>query len=187
MKKFIAKEKENYVKQKKQNSKRTFAMMMMAGATDRKKNNDKRVRFVVDSGASDHMVNNVDLLEDIRELERPVVISIAKSGEKLRATKVGRMKLKSVVGMNSIKNLELYNVLFTPGLEENLLSVRWASKSGKRVTFTKEEDIFEHEDEVVVSGIFIDGLFHLHLIWEGKSTESLECLAYVGKQVNLET
>lgn len=95
MKKFTAKEKEKYKKeQKNKNDKRAYAMMTKPKEVER----NKRVRLVVDSGASDHMVNNEKLLEDIKELEQPLTISIAKAGENLRATKVGKLRdRKSVV------------------------------------------------------------------------------------------
>lgn len=204
MKKFTAKEKEKYLKQ---NQKRAFAMMMKTNggnkkmdhkkraftmttktnSGNRRMDNNKRVRFVVDSGASDHMVNDERLLEDIQDLENPVVISTAKSGETLRGTKTGKMRLKSVVGRNSIKNLQLYNVFLLLDLKKISFRLELASKNGKRVTFTDEEVIFEHEDEVIASGNFNDGLFYLDFIWDGKSTESGSCSAYVGKQESLET
>ncbi|XP_062534498.1 zinc carboxypeptidase-like [Armigeres subalbatus] len=50
----------------------------------------RKVRFVVDSGASDHMVNDERMLEDVEELEKPVFIATAKSGTTLRGTKRGK-------------------------------------------------------------------------------------------------
>ncbi|XP_058827814.1 uncharacterized protein LOC131687742 [Topomyia yanbarensis] len=91
MKKFNAKEKDKFKKQQKMEPKMSFAMMTKA---DR----GRRVRFVIDSGTSDHMVNDEKLLEDVQELEKPITISTAKAGQNLRATKVGKMRLKSVVG-----------------------------------------------------------------------------------------
>lgn len=76
------------------------------------------------------MVND-SLLKDIQDLEKPVLISTVKSGERLWATKMGKIRLKSIVGKHLIKSIELYNVFFIPELEENLLSVRKDSKSGK--------------------------------------------------------
>ena len=102
----------------------------------------KRVRFIVDSGASQHMVRDESLLEDVERLNEPVVIATAKSGENLRATSRGKISLKSVVG-KIIKPIILYNVLFIPGLEENLLSVRKSTRNGKRVTFLKDKVLFE--------------------------------------------
>ncbi|KAL1404274.1 hypothetical protein pipiens_018969, partial [Culex pipiens pipiens] len=82
---------------------------------------DAPVRQAVDSGASTHMVNDDRDLEDVEMLEEPLEISTAKSGETLRSFKKGTVRLQSVVG-NKINDVELYDVFFIPGLDENLLS-----------------------------------------------------------------
>lgn len=73
---------------------------LMTGVTGRPA---RKVRFVVDSGASDHMINDERMLEDVEELEEPVVIATAKAGTTLRGTKRGKVRLNSVVGLNKIK------------------------------------------------------------------------------------
>jgi hypothetical protein len=84
----------------------------------------RRMPFVLDSGASDHMVCDEDLLGEKRNLEEPIKVSIAKEGDHITATKKGSVKLMSQVGLNKVRNLKLYNVLFIPNLKTNLLSVR---------------------------------------------------------------
>lgn len=45
-----------------------------------------------------------------------------------KPTATGKIKLKSVIGLNKMNPIILYNVLFTPGLQSNLLSVRKANE-----------------------------------------------------------
>lgn len=69
----------------------------------------RKVRFVVDYEASHLMINDERMLEDVEEMDGPVVIFTAKTGTTLRHT-----KKTVVVWLNKIKKLELYNVLFIP-------------------------------------------------------------------------
>lgn len=90
--------------------------------------------------------------------------------------------MKSIVGLNKVTKLELYNVPFIPGLESNLLSVRKANSMGKRVTFQDGMVTFESFGEVIAQGGTVDGLFCLDLIVENKVGST----AFVGnKQVSL--
>ncbi|XP_055605282.1 uncharacterized protein LOC129753490 [Uranotaenia lowii] len=60
-----------------------------AGVTSGRK--ERRIRFVVDSGATQHMDQDEGLLQDVRDLAEPVIIEMAKSGESLRAKKTGQV------------------------------------------------------------------------------------------------
>lgn len=50
-------------------------------------NDDDKVSFLLDSGASDHIINRDDLFIAYENLNTPVKISIAKNGEFISATK----------------------------------------------------------------------------------------------------
>lgn len=136
---------------------------MLAGE---KKKESRKVSFAVDSGASSHMVNDEKLLQRAVKLATPVTISTAKSGETLQAVKKGKVTLKSVVGLNKIKRIELYDVLFIPNLEENLLSVRKINSMGKRVTFQDKEVRIEDKGEVIAEGKDKNGLYCVDMFLE---------------------
>ena len=51
-------------------------------------------------------------MNDIENLDVDMIVSTAKEGEHLKATKKGSVSLKSVVGVNKMKRLKLYNFFF---------------------------------------------------------------------------
>jgi hypothetical protein len=69
-------------------------------------------QFVIDSGATHHMVNNIELLHNVRNCAAvPVTFG---DGSRLLSTTQGSI---------TIGNIELHDVLYVPGLQHNLISV----------------------------------------------------------------
>ena len=71
--------------------------------------------WIVDSGASDHMISDKNLLCNIKTLDTPILITLP-DGNKLRVTQHGELKIG--------KSLTLQHTLFVPFFQFNLLSVR---------------------------------------------------------------
>ena len=78
------------------------------------------VSFIIDSGASDHMINDMDLFMDYMSLELPIKIAVAKCGEFISATCKGIVRLQS----SSEEQITLEYVLFCNDIPYNLLSVK---------------------------------------------------------------
>ncbi|KAF6200390.1 hypothetical protein GE061_006693 [Apolygus lucorum] len=55
------------------------------------------IEFLVDSGSSDHLINDVTYLMEVEELQNPIAIRVAKEGESLLATKRGTLRTKSLL------------------------------------------------------------------------------------------
>jgi hypothetical protein len=127
----------------------------------------RRMPFILDSGASDHMVTDDRLMTDYENLGRPLQISVAKAGEHIEALGQGTLKLKSVIGMNKIKDLKLYKVLFVPSLKVNLLSVKRFEMDVYKITF---EDgcvtIQEKSGEILAKGMRLQNLYNLDIFIE---------------------
>jgi hypothetical protein len=83
--------------------------------------------FVVDSGASQHMIANKELLQEPRGKHSIVYVA---NGNKLHSNCTGRVLLAS--------NINLNNVLHVPDLSSNLLSVSQITDKGYTVVFTKD-------------------------------------------------
>ena len=82
--------------------------------------------FLIDSGASDHIVNNDEYFIEWTNLNPPIKIEVAKKGETILATKRGTIKVETNTG--SLGTLE--NVLYSKDLPQNLLSVKRMNKAG---------------------------------------------------------
>lgn len=94
------------------------------------------VRFCLDSGASDHMVNDKSIFIESRKLSVPQEIKVAKSGVKIFATEIG--KIKGFIEVNGkIKSCEINDVLFVKELTCNLFSIKCLEEKGFKIVFEK--------------------------------------------------
>lgn len=109
--------------------------------------------FVVDSGATTHMVNNKNILSEIKDYKSE--IGIAKKNQKLEAEAVG-----TVNGEQCILN----EVLYVPELSKNLLSVHAVTERDGEVTFKKNKVIvFKNGQKVLEGKKQENGLYTLDL------------------------
>lgn len=80
------------------------------------------MRFIIDSGASEHMANDEAMFTELWTLTKPVIIGVAKNGASITATKCGT--ILGIISRNgSERQCTLTNVLFIENLKYNLLSV----------------------------------------------------------------
>ncbi|GBP59571.1 Copia protein [Eumeta japonica] len=90
----------------------------MAGGLSENNEISNKISFILDSGASDHIINREDLTHNFTDLDKPLMISIAKNGVSITATKKGTLKVRSGLGVNGT----LQDVLYCPDVPYNLLS-----------------------------------------------------------------
>ncbi|KAG5886959.1 hypothetical protein JTB14_011915 [Gonioctena quinquepunctata] len=125
------------------------AFMVNNSSSSSKYNELSRMIWYVDSGASDHLTNDIQVLEDVKELEKPIKIGVAKAGEDLEGTHVGSIRVSNNVD-GRIHNYTLLDVIYVPNLRKNLLSVGKIEKKGFRVDFHKHQ-IFIMKDSTNLS------------------------------------
>lgn len=84
--------------------------------------------WIIDTGESNHMIRNLNIMRDIRDIQQcPVGLP---NGQHTAATKEG------IVMLN--ENMKLTNVLYVPSLNCNLISVsRIVDESNCVIQFTK--------------------------------------------------
>ena len=71
--------------------------------------------WILDSGASDHMSYDANILHDLKMLETPISISFC-NDHKVQVTHNGKLRLNNWI--------ELHHVLLIPYFKYNLLSVK---------------------------------------------------------------
>lgn len=127
-----------------------IAFMCSTDDENQSKCDANEIKFLLDSGATDHLVNSLDFFTFIEDLKPPSKITIAKRGEYIMATKRGNMELVSNHGMN----VKLEGVLYTPELPQNVISVKRLQKKGLTITFEKDETVtIKLGSKPIVSGI----------------------------------
>lgn len=111
----------------------------------------REVRFILDSGCTEHMTNDESVFASARVLETPEQIAVAKNGISLEANKTG-----SIIGELSADNVKtpctIKNVLFVEELKCNLLSVSKLEEAGMSVVFANgQARICRNENVIAVA------------------------------------
>lgn len=95
---------------------------------------DNELLFYIDSGCTDHLVNDKKYFSELLMLKNPIKIAVAKSNNYMEAIGVGEIKAISFVDGKEVK-CTIKNVLFVPNLRKNLLSVKRLEMSDVTVVF----------------------------------------------------
>ncbi|KAK9726569.1 hypothetical protein RND81_05G223900 [Saponaria officinalis] len=130
----------------------TFAGMIACNLV-----NMPRSSWIVDSGASDHMVTTIEGLKHVTNLKNKPRITLP-NGETTSVTHVGTMKLEN--------GLILPRVLVVPEFHQNLLSVqRLTSDNNCAVTFLKDSCLVQDlkTKDIKKLGKTSNGLYYLDL------------------------
>lgn len=143
-----------------------------------------RVDWYIDSGCSDHLVNDKSLFVELRELEHPVEIAIAKDGETIEAKQAGTVKVTSVVNGKEIK-CSVKNVLYVPELRCNLFSVIRCDEAGMKVVFESESVQIYRDSEMVATGSRVGKLYRLDLFVDSRNASD-SLLSFGRVPANLE-
>nr|XP_029710223.1 uncharacterized protein LOC115256104 [Aedes albopictus] len=125
--------------------------------------------WILDSGASEHMVHTADCLQDVVKQKQPVPIVVA-SGKVVYGRYSGSIKITSLVGGRRIDYV-VNDVLYVPELQYNLFSIRCVGKLGMRVTFEDEAVEISRGGEVVATGKLSGKLYVLNAIMERGSVD----------------
>lgn len=104
------------------------------------------LKFIVDSGATNHLVNTHfgKYLTNVKQISHK--IQVAKEGETIEAIKEGTLHLET----NDGRNIKLGKVLLCNNLTHNLLSVKKIEQKGLQVLFKDGEvHIKKGEDKII--------------------------------------
>jgi len=93
---------------------------------------NEKIIWYLDSGATDHLVNSDKYVENIKILERPIKIKVAKCEQYLIAKKKGDISMNCYVS-GKITRVKVTNVLIVPNLEFNLISVSRLEMNGFKI------------------------------------------------------
>ena len=113
--------------------------------------------FALDSGATDHFVNDINLFVDVKQLTYPKQICVAKTEQSIVVSQVGTIEGLS----NSGVNVTLKNVLYSPEFRENLLSVSKIVQAGIAVKFEEDRAVLTKNGYTVASAKRWGNLFQI--------------------------
>jgi hypothetical protein len=135
--------------------------------------NQNNYEMIVDSGCTSHMVNNKNMLSDIKD--KKCTIYVAKENETMNA--IGEGKIMQ-------ENYTLNNVLLVPSLSKNLLSVRAITDHDGKVIFDKHNVIIQKDNREIIQGYKNDrGLYTIEInqnIYEAYLVEWHRKMGHIG-------
>ena len=91
-------------------------------------------KWLVDSGASSHIVREKELLTDYLEFKKPEKVGLG-DGRMVEAVGVGNVHVNMLFKVSKPKWSVLHHVLYVPKLACNLFSVRASASKGNNVKF----------------------------------------------------
>lgn len=121
---------------------------------------DNSILWIVDSGATDHMINSDRYFSCVSDLEDKIKISVAKTNHYLLASKIGKIDVK--LHNSIISYAEIKDVLYVENLRNNLLSVQRLEKQNLKVTFEKNEVCIHKNDLLLAKGKRINNLYTIN-------------------------
>lgn len=126
-----------------------------------KENKDKNLNFVIDSGASVHLSNSLELFSELKKSSKET-ITIA-NGEKLTAKGKGKCTFNIKTLNGQVNKVTLDNVLYVPDLDSNLLSVQSCTEKGYVVTFKNDICSIKKGNTTVADTKIDDGLYRMKI------------------------
>lgn len=136
------------------------SVVLMAGGTECDKDVNGTFKSAVDSGATDHMFNDVNLLTLPKKLNKPMTVCTAKNGELIKAVEGGTVLATTVVSGRESR-ITFSNALYVPDLKYNLISVSRMRKAGAKVVFQDAKVTISKDGVVVAEGLEEGGLYWL--------------------------
>lgn len=141
------------------------------------------VKWLIDSGASSHMMLQREFLVNYRELDTPEKVALG-DGRIVEAVGVGNVHLKMTFKVSSPKRAVMYDVLYVPKLACNLFSVRTAARKGNIVKFGRSRCwIRDQTGKLYGMGSLIDKLYQLDC--EPRPTEYVSAASEQEHKVDL--
>ena len=121
---------------------------------------EEDTRFLIDSGASDNMVNNIDWLTDVKIIpEKKIMIG---NGDTVSATHSGTLKMNVRLqggGPPVTRAVTLERVLYVPRLKENLISCSALCRDGYHLTINRNVCVVWDNDFVEMQGVKCGGVY----------------------------
>lgn len=124
-------------------------------------NFSNKLTFLLDSGATDHLVNRLDVFTTSSDLETPLKISVAKKDEVIFAIKRETIDVTTTHGIQET----LEDGLYVPEVSYNLLSVRKIQEAGMSVVFSENGQVtIDKNGETILNGKSLSNLIFVEFI-----------------------
>ena len=129
--------------------------------------------WVVDSGATRHMINKKNIFTEVEDLEPTETVTLG-DGKTLEVKSIGTVEVEMSLLDGYKRRCSLQHVLYILKLSYNLISVTRETESGKTVTFSITRYEFKNDQKQITAVATKQGnLYHLKMY-----SKSQECLSF---------
>ena len=108
-----------------------------------------RMEWFLDSGCTDHIINNENYFVESNKFENPINVKIG-DGQGQKATSVGNVITKFVTNYNETE-VELKDVFFVKEMDRDLMSFGKFTDKAKIVSIENTSKIYTHENKLIVA------------------------------------
>ena len=123
------------------------------------RDDQKKINWALDSGATAHMTYDKNLLTDFVASTNPVPIAVAKTGTFVNSTGSGTYCGKFRLSNGSVRYVKFSDVLLVPDISRNLFSVSSITRKGGTVLFNERGVTISDGYGEAVFGKLKDGLY----------------------------
>ena len=141
-------------------------------------------KWLIDSGASSHMMNQKEILKQYKEFQQPEKVGLG-DGRTVLALGAGNVQVNMRCGLDGkIQRSIIHDALFVPKLTCNLFSVRAAATKGNRVNFGEKKCwIRNNKGKLCGMGSLVEKLYQLDC--EPTSKIQTSVAVQVNEELNL--
>lgn len=156
----VCRSKKKHNEQGHQNSNGSNGYAVLGKTSDEQEMQTKadEIEFIIDSGATEHLVTESKFLSNLRTLDVPIEILVAKDSETIQVTSAGDIQVKSLVDGREI-DLTINEACVAEGLRHNLFSVRRVEMKGGEVSFKQGKAFVKMNGTLIAVGQRVGSLY----------------------------
>ena len=135
-------------------------------------NCESKIEWVLDSGCSDHIINDDKYFARVNKLENPIKVKV-EDGHILRATSIGDIKAKFITKYSETE-IEIKDVFFVKEMDRNLMSFGKVAENLKIVSRGNTAKIYNRENALIAVANKVNNLYKVNTVLENKQTNITE-------------
>lgn len=117
------------------------------------------INWILDSGCTDHIVNDDKLFDEYVVLEKPVDVKLG-DGRIVTATKIGRINTSFQI-YNRDCQVTLYNVFYVKEMKRNLISYAKVTVKNKIISYGNTSKIYNQNNELIAIARKENDMYHM--------------------------
>lgn len=118
-----------------------------------------KIEWIIDSGCTDHIVNDDSYFNECAELSKPVEVKVG-DGRILKGTKIGNIDTYFWVN-NKRSLIKIPNIIYVRDMDRNLLSVAKITVNNEIVFHDGWAEMYDKNDKLIAVGENVKGLYKI--------------------------